>query len=136
VCTDMCGCMCVYRPPCVLCCCAFDAVCGVCVCVQRRVCVFVCCVLLFLGFLIRFGDIVCVYACVQLKERFSLITKRIRPCRYPILTHGSAWKAWTQYENTSGIGYLNSKWNVPPMPQSASNQILYFWNGVEPAANT
>jgi len=50
--------------------------------------------------------------------------------------HGPAWKTCAQYENTKSITYLYGEWPVPPNPTLESDQILYFWNGVEPEDNS
>jgi len=57
------------------------------------------------------------------------------PCPHKILKHGAAWKAWTEYQDASLITNLVSKWKVPVDPQVNSNQILYYWDGVEPTDN-
>jgi len=57
------------------------------------------------------------------------------PCPYKPLRHGAAWKAWTEYLDSSLITNLVSQWKVPDTPQQQSNQILYYWNGIEPTDN-
>jgi len=69
----------------------------------------------------------------------------IPKCEYPFVRnaersnkpqHGAAWKTCAQYENTNSITYLYGEWEVPPNPIMQTNQILYFWNGVEPEDNS
>jgi len=66
---------------------------------------------------------------------------RIPRCRFEFdrsskPAHGPAWKTAAQYENPSSITYLYGEWSVPPYPTTQSDQILYFWNGVEPEDNS
>lgn len=67
-------------------------------------------------------------------------TQLIPPCPYPVLTpgplHGPAWKAWTEFNNTQPVTKFSTQWGIPPNPPSYTGQILYYWNGIEPAANT
>jgi len=59
------------------------------------------------------------------------------PCPNPAdLTHGPAWKAWTEYNNPSKVTALYGEWKVPPPPTTSEAQILYYWNGVEPEDNS
>jgi len=65
----------------------------------------------------------------------------VRPrCLYPVIKpgplHGPAWKAWAEYNNTAPVTKLTTAWTVPPSPASYTGQILYYWNGIEPAQNT
>ena len=51
--------------------------------------------------------------------------------------HGIAWKAWTQYHNTTGFNFMSANWPVPPAPTTPSNsEILYYWPGTEPDDNS
>lgn len=51
-------------------------------------------------------------------------------------THGSAWKAWAQYNGPTGattVTNLVSQWAVPSAPSHTGNGVtLFWWNGVEP----
>jgi len=61
------------------------------------------------------------------------------PCPHPVIKeplHGPAWKAWTEFNNTKPITKLTTQWGIPPPPPSYSGQILYYWNGIEPADNS
>jgi len=62
------------------------------------------------------------------------------PCPYPVIKpgplHGPAWKAWAEYNNSAAVTRLTTAWTVPPSPPSFTNQILYYWNGIEPTQNT
>jgi hypothetical protein len=52
------------------------------------------------------------------------------------LTHGPAWKAWTQFNATAAVTRLATTWSVPATPKRNDGQILYYWNGVEPLDNS
>lgn len=49
------------------------------------------------------------------------------------VSHGNAWKAWAQFKlnGASSVTSLSNSWIVPEDPTRKSNQILYYWNGVE-----
>lgn len=49
------------------------------------------------------------------------------------VSHGNAWKAWAQFKlsGSSAVTGLSNSWIVPEDPTVKSNQILYYWNGVE-----
>lgn len=51
--------------------------------------------------------------------------------------HGNAWKTWAQFKapNSRSVTRLSNTWTVPPAPTVQSNQILYYWNGVEDGGN-
>lgn len=45
-------------------------------------------------------------------------------------THGSAWKAWAQYNGPAGattVTNLVSKWVVPSAPPRTGNGVTLFW---------
>jgi len=72
-------------------------------------------------------------------EKEDGTTRRIPICPHELpkrLTHGPAWKCWTEYENTNQVNSLVGQWTVPSNPASESSQLLYFWNGVEPDDNS
>lgn len=64
------------------------------------------------------------------------------PCEHEPLfrspmTHGRAWKAWTQYHNTTGFTFMSATWPAPPAPaQPSDSEILYYWPGTEPEDNS
>jgi hypothetical protein len=78
-------------------------------------------------------------SCVHPAPPRPLRQAALRPCAHPFLRaaggHGAAWKAWAQASapGASAVTALNSSWRVPSAPQSAQGQVLFFWNGVEPA---
>lgn len=49
------------------------------------------------------------------------------------VSHGNAWKAWAQFklDGSNSVTSLSNSWIVPESPTTESNQILYYWNGVE-----
>ena len=63
-------------------------------------------------------------------------TTAVHSCAHPPLTHGAAWKAYTQYHNSKGMDLYTASWTVPAQPGSDDGQILYYWPGTEPDDNS
>jgi hypothetical protein len=79
----------------------------------------------------------CVY---QIDDTTTLSLDKLSPCNYPSMlssrtlntTHGSAWKAWSQFAPGGSVTSLSSDWIVPGEPSNSEGQTLFFWNGIEP----
>lgn len=60
----------------------------------------------------------------------------VEPCNVT-LTHGSAWKAWAEYNSKSATSTsVSGEWVVPANPTATAGQTLFYWNGIEPQDNS
>jgi hypothetical protein len=48
---------------------------------------------------------------------------------------GGGWVGWAQWKNNSGspIVHFSTTWDVPPPPLTSNGQLIYIFNGLEPA---